>query len=80
MHARPCVDNPPIGAILRAPCSPGRDAAGAARLWAKHSVKHRLTYTSGPFPQAKRSGVLFKSLAGNLCGDSRLKAFGEKTE
>src|ERR1700686_5872945 len=34
----------------------------------------------GPFPQAQRRGVLFKSLAGNLCGDSRLKAFGEKTE
>ena len=40
----------------------------------------RLTYTLRPFSQAKRSGVLFKSLAGNLCGDSRLEAFGEKTE
>src|SRR5256885_2300624 len=42
-----CVDNPPIGAILRAPCSPGRDAAGAVRPWGKHSVAVKL---SAPFP------------------------------
>src|SRR2546430_16941180 len=38
----------------------------------------RLTYTLRPFSQAKRSGGLFKSLAGNFCGDSRLEPLAKK--